>query len=91
MCYWDFADFVLDKEMKANISGEVEEEAVQEPVVDFAKIVIHATKSMVMLERPLKKDKNLQSFVEYIVLDNKINRYIDPDTGLYSINHFVLE
>ena len=85
------ADFVLDKEMKANISGEVEEEAVQEPVVDFAKIVIHATKSMVMLERPLKKDKNLQSFVEYIVLDNKINRYIDPDTGLYSINHFVLE
>ena len=85
------ADFVLDKEMKANISGEVEEEAVQEPIADFAKIVIHATKSMVMLERPLKKDKNLQGFVEYIVLDNKINRYVDPDTGLYSINHFVLE
>ena len=85
------ADFVLDQEMKANISGEVEEESVQEPIADFVKIIIHAAKSMIMLERPLKKDKKLQDFVEYIVLDNKINRYVDPDTSLYSINHFVLE
>ena len=85
------SDFVLDKAMKANITGVVEEEAAQEPVENISNILVRSVECMTMLEEPLNKDKNLLDLVRYIVQEDKIQRYSDLDTGLYSINHFVLE
>lgn len=85
------SDFVLDKAMKANITGVVEEEVSHEPVENISNILIRSVECMTMLEQPLTKDKNLLDIVKYIVQEDKIHRYSDLDTGLYSINHFVLE
>ena len=38
-----------------------------------------------------EKDKNLLKYAENISKNHKVSRYIDAETGLYSINHFYID
>ena len=47
---------------------------------------------MLLFEKPLKSNSELRIHVNNIAGANyKIKRYVDPETGLSSINHFIIE
>ena len=84
------SDFVLDYAHKTNsLDGEVTDFI---PDFDAAQILINAITEMIELREPLKADNNLLQFVQKLLDKNrKIIRYVDGETGLQSINHFIFE
>ena len=84
------SDFVLDYAHKTNtIDGEVTDFI---PDFDAAKILTNAIAEMIELREPLKADNNLLPFVQKLLDKNRtIIRYVDGETGLQSINHFIFE
>ena len=87
------SDFVLDKavEQTDNIE-EIQEEVEQVRITGIEDIIDNAIDYMLLTELPLKSDSNLYGHVNHIVGNNHtINRYVDPETGLSSINHFIIE
>lgn len=84
------SDFVLDYAHKTNtIEGEVTDFI---PDFDANLILTNAISEMIELREPLKADKNLQGFVQKLLEKNRtVIRYIDGETGLQSINHFIFE
>ncbi len=84
------SDFVLDYAHKTNtIEGEVTDFI---PDFDANQILTNAISEMIELRQPLKADKNLQGFVQKLLEKNRtVIRYIDGETGLQSINHFIFE
>ena len=84
------SDFVLDYAHKTNtIEGEVTDFI---PDFDTSKILTNALSKMIELREPLKADNNLMPFVQDLLeKKNTVIRYIDGETGLQSINHFVFE
>lgn len=85
------ADFVLDKTQKAQLNGIVELEAEQELVKEVPAILERAIYFADISCAPFEKNENLFQIVKMIAGDEKVVRYSDPETGLISINHFVLE
>lgn len=86
----DSSDFVLDKAQKAEINGIVAEEE-QTYVHEIPEILENCVKYISYCDSPLRKDAKLFEIVKKICGNLKVNRYEDPDTGLISINHFVLD
>ena len=84
------SDFVLYYAHKTNtIEGEVTDFI---PDFDASTILTNSITEMIELREPLKADGNLQPFVQKL-LDKKrtLVRYVDGETGLQSINHFIFE
>ena len=86
----DSADFVLDKAQKAQINGIITEEE-QSYVGQIPSILINCASYISWTDSPFEKNAKLYEIVKKTCKDLKIERYSDPDTGLISINHFVLE
>ncbi len=84
------SDFVLDYAHKTNtIEGEVTDFI---PDFDASSILTNAITQMIELREPLKADKNLINFVQGLLDKNrKVDHYVDGETGLQSINHFIFE
>ncbi|WP_407425053.1 hypothetical protein [Treponema sp.] len=84
------SDFVLDYAHKADvIDGEVTDFI---PDFDESQILINSISQMIELRQPLKADNNLLDFVQKLLDKNRtVTRYIDGETGLQSINHFIFE
>ena len=84
------SDFVLDYAHKTNsIDGEVTDFI---PDFDASLILTNAISEMIELREPLKPDSSLISFVKKLLEKNrKVVHYVDGETGLQSINHFVFE
>jgi len=84
------SDFVLDYAHKTNtIEGEVTDFI---PDFDATVILTNSISQMIELREPLKADSGLQSFVENLLDKNRtLIRYVDGETGLQSINHFIFE
>lgn len=84
------SDFVLDYAHKTNqldteFSGFI-------PDFDLNSLLNNAISSMITLREPLKADQNLIEFVKKLFNSKKnVSHYIDGETGLQSINHFVFE
>lgn len=85
------SDFVLDKALKVDISGMLEEESEINEEVSSVNFLEHAIDCMINICSPIEKNASLLELVKYIVKEENISRYVDADTGLYSINHFVLD
>ena len=84
------SDFVLDYAHKTNtIEGEVTDFI---PDFDANLILTNAICEMIELREPLKADSNLLPFVQKL-LDKKrtVIHFVDGETGLQSINHFIFE
>ncbi len=86
----DSADFVLDKAQRAEINGLVAE-TEQSFVSDVPELLIRAVRLANLANAPFKKNSELYEIVKNFVFPMKVSRYVDPETGLISINHFVLE
>ena len=84
------SDFVLDYAHKTNtIDGEVTDFI---PDFDADEILTNAISEMIELRGPLKADGNLLPFVQRLLGKRRsVTRYVDGETGLQSINHFIFE
>lgn len=84
------SDFVLDYAHKA---GALEDEVTDYiPDFDAAQILTNAVSSMIELREPLKADASLMPFVQKLLDKNRtVIHYVDGETGLQSINHFIFE
>lgn len=87
----DSSDFVLDKMQKTVINGLTNTEDELEFVEEVPFIIDNAVRYMLMSEAPLEKKARLFDAVKMIAGNLKIQRYSDPETGIVSINHFLLE
>ena len=89
------ANFVVDRAMEGSGSSDDEsnkEEVLQTQVKDLEKILDNAIEYMLLTQAPLPGDEDLMAHVSRIVGKNyKLSRYVDAESGLQSINHFVIE
>ncbi|MCR5613247.1 hypothetical protein [Treponema sp.] len=87
------SDFVLDRavEHSENIE-EVKQETEQTKVEGIEDIIDNAIDYMLLFNMPLRSNAELQIHVGNIVGSRySLKRYVDPETGLSSINHFIIE
>ncbi|WP_294427514.1 hypothetical protein [uncultured Treponema sp.] len=84
------SDFVLDYAHKTNtIDGEVTDFI---PDFDATEILTNSISAMIELREPLKADSNLLNFVQKLLGKNRtVVHFVDGETGLQSINHFIFE
>ncbi|MBR1723304.1 MAG: hypothetical protein IJ727_12650 [Treponema sp.] len=84
------SDFVLDYAHKTNtIEGEVTDFI---PDFDAGKILSESVSAIIELREPLKAGPALLPYVQKLLDKNKkVVHYVDGETGLPSINHFVFE
>lgn len=83
-------DFVLDKHLTADISGEISEEDAGQIVEKTPEVLIPVINYMQNLNGALKKDASVQGHVVQMLKGKKLQYYTDPETGLHAINHFVI-
>lgn len=89
------ANFVIDRTLEGHgndSDASNKEEVLQTQIKDLDRILDNAIEYMLLTEKPLPADSDLLIHVQRIIgKQYKISRYVDPDSGLQSINHFVIE
>ncbi|MDE5580257.1 MAG: hypothetical protein K2I95_02400 [Treponemataceae bacterium] len=89
------SNFVLDHALEGSGSMDDEsnkEEVSQTQISDLGALLDRAVEYMLLTECPLPPDENLLSHVSRIVGKNhKVSRYVDAQSGLQSVNHFLIE
>ena len=84
-------DFVLDKEQQTDLTGDIApEETVSEIILEAPEVLTDCIDYMLNMEGPFVKDSSLPKHVQQMLRDKKIHHYVDPESGIQSINHFVL-
>lgn len=84
-------DFVLDKGQAANFNGQVlEEESLGIAIPEAPEILTETIDYILTFEGPFPKNKSLSNHVAAMYYNHNVHHYCDPETGLQSINHFVL-
>lgn len=86
------ADFVLDYAHKSDELGAEGEVTDFIPDFDLFSLLDSSILEMIKLREPLKSDENLETFVKNL-FDGKKNvaHYVDGETGLQAINHFIFD
>lgn len=85
-------DIILDKSQKAEISGTIApEEVVSELIKEAPEILNQTIDYILTLNGSLEKNTDLQVHAGQMFKGKKIVNYIDPETGIKSVNHFVLK
>ena len=84
------SNFVLDYAKKSD-NLEAEETVVQLDF-DYSKILINSIDEVISSKGPIPQDSMLFQKVQKISgPENKISHYVDVETGLQSINHFIFQ
>lgn len=83
-------DIVLDKGQSADISGGLVEETVGQLIEEAPEVLIETINYVMALDGSLANDATLKTHVSQMLKKQSVHHYIDPETGLQSINHFVL-
>jgi len=85
-------DIVLDKVQTANIAGEIAQEEIEGQLISEApEVLVNTIKYIQCLSYSLPVNSKLQSHLLQMLKTNNVYHYTDPETGLQSINHFVLK
>ena len=83
-------NFVLEYER--SIEDEALSTEIHQEIDETAEnIVLRAVHYMADLPGPLPLDKDLHSHVQAIAGSLPIHRYTNRETGIQSINHFIME
>lgn len=83
---------VIDKDIKIKLNGTIENTEEELTIIpDIQNFIENAVKFCINIQTPPEKDKNLLKYAENISKNHKVSRYIDAETGLYSINHFYID
>lgn len=86
------ADFVLDYAHKSDVLGTEGEVTDFIPDFDLISLLDSSISEMIKLREPLKADENLETFVKNLFSGKKnVTHYVDGETGLQSINHFIFD
>ncbi len=84
-------DFVLDKEQMTDLTGDVApEETVSQIILEAPEVLTDCIDYMLEMEGPFVKDSSLPKHITQMLKNKKIHHYVDPESGIQSINHFVL-
>ena len=84
-------DFVLDKEQPTDFTGDITpDETVSEIILEAPEVLTDCIDYMLEMEGPFVKDNTLPKHITQMLKNKKIHHYVDPETGIQSINHFVL-
>ncbi len=84
-------DIVLDKGQTASLTGETETTEVESQLIEEAPEVLVETITYIQsLNYSLEKTSSIQVHLMQMLKDKNIHHYIDPESGLQSINHFIL-
>ena len=84
-------DFVLDKEQVTDLTGDIApEETASEIILEAPEVLTDCIDYMLEIEGPFVKDSSLPKHIMQMLKNKKIHHYVDPETGIQSINHFVL-
>ncbi len=85
------SDIVIEKAQLADMTGTItgEEESVYD-MEEMKALLADSIDYLLCLDGSLVKDASLQEHVKNLLKDRKFYRYLDPETGLQSINHFVI-
>ncbi|MGI5092678.1 hypothetical protein [Treponema socranskii] len=84
------ADIVLDKVQEAGIDGIIKNESEQTFVKEVPDFVRRSVEFMLAVDGRLAKNSDLLTYLKKIVGNAKLRRYVDPESGLQSVNHFIL-
>lgn len=84
------ADIVLDKTQETGTDGIIKNESEQTFVKEVPDFVRRSVAFMLSIDGALAKNNDLVTYLKKIVGKGKLRRYVDPESGLQSVNHFVL-
>lgn len=85
------SDIVIDKKQTVHINGLLQAEAEVEISSETISLLENIVFLSTIAESPLKKDSTLFDIVKMMAKNLKVSRYVDSETGLTSINHFVID
>lgn len=84
-------DIVLDKGHTTSPDAEILSEEIANQLIEEApEVLVETIKYIQDLSYSLEKDSTIQTHLVQMLKNKNIHHYIDPETGLQSINHFVL-
>lgn len=86
------SDIVIDKSQSAGITGEIVlEENDENHLSDIPEILTDIINYLVCIDGELPKNMELSEHAKNMLKQKSLRPYSDPETGLFSINHFVME
>ncbi len=88
------SDFVLDYAHKTDSAGSIENAEISSAIPDFDtdKFIINTIQKMLESSSPIPQNENLSKFLQELLGPNrKLTHYIDGESGLKSVNHFIFE
>jgi hypothetical protein len=84
-------DIVVDKGQMAGLTGEIAPEESDGQIYSEApQVIVDTIKYILSLDGALPKNQTVQTHLKQILKDKQFHHYTDPETGLQSINHFVI-
>ncbi len=84
-------DIVVDKGQTAGLTGEVAPEESDGQIHQNApEIIVETIKYIQLLDGAPSRTKELQKHMEQMLEGFQFHHYMDPESGLQAINHFVL-
>jgi len=83
-------DIVIDKMQSGEMSGTIAEDEEVNYMEDAPELLLSVINYIEIAGSSFKKDTSLQTHVQQMLGNKPFHRYTDPETGLQSINHFVL-
>lgn len=84
-------DIVVDKGQTAGLTGEIAPEESDGQIHQNApEIIVETIKYIQLLDGAPSRSKELQKHMTQMLEGFQFHHYIDPESGLQSINHFVL-
>lgn len=84
-------DIVLDKGHTSSPDAEMISEELSNQLIEEApEVLVETIKYIQTLSYSLEKTASIQTHLLQMLKNKNIHHYIDPETGLQSINHFVL-
>ena len=84
-------DIVVDKGQTAGLTGEIApEESDGQIHAKAPEIIVETIKYIQLLDGAPERSKALQKHMEQMLEGYQFHHYTDPESGLMSINHFVL-
>ncbi len=87
----DTSSIVINQVQKAESDENMITESEETGVQDAEEILANAVSYILDLTGAPEKDAALATHVRQMLPGKKVHRYTDSETGLYSINHFVIE
>ena len=86
-------DFVLDKGQTEHVafSDNADEEIEAETIQEAPQILLSTVSYLSKMKSSLPRDSTIQQHAKQMFKDFIISYYVDTETGLPSVNHFVLK